>query len=94
MYARNATIDDDRVFLVSLHQIRQAVEVVCACRQVPACEARQMRRLRDLTEIEGLQEKIDRWREGRPKRLMPEELWRGDRSMSTTCGRSISSAAK
>jgi hypothetical protein len=35
-----------------------------------------MRGLPDLAEIEGLQEKIERWRKGRPKtRPMPEELW-------------------
>jgi len=36
-----------------------------------------MRGLPDLAEIEGLRRKIERWRQGRPKRLpMPEELWR------------------
>lgn len=36
-----------------------------------------MRGLPDLAEIEGLQRKVERWRESRPKSVpMPEELWR------------------
>jgi hypothetical protein len=61
----------------------------------PAGECRRGRRLMrglpDLAEIEGLQRKIERWRQKRPKsQSMPEELWReaggGQKARYRPCG--------